>query len=132
MPKLLNVALERNQLFYFLIPAVKEIFQIVKFLRDFISSSISSLNISAFYMSVPYKPVPYKKKACNRARTLAQCILQGDLPDPGLSIVYIRLSTSFDRLLFLEKKKSSPKNCGQLADYRPTPPRNVLKLRPRV
>ena len=62
MPKLLNVALERNQLFYFLMPAVKEIFQIVKFLRDFISSSISSLNISAFYMSVPYKPVPYKKK----------------------------------------------------------------------
>ena len=66
MPKLLNVALERNQLFYFLMPAVKEIFQIVKFLRDFISSSISSLNISAFYMSVPYKPVPYKKKACSR------------------------------------------------------------------
>ena len=62
MPKLLNVALERNQLFYFLMSAVKEIFQIVKFLRDFISSSISSLNISAFYMSVPYKPVPYKKK----------------------------------------------------------------------
>ena len=45
-------------------PAVIKIFQIVKFLRDFISSSISSLNISAFYMQVPYKLVPYKKEEC--------------------------------------------------------------------
>ena len=41
--------------------AVIKIFQIEKFLRDFVLSSIRSLKISAFYMKVPYKPVPYRK-----------------------------------------------------------------------
>ena len=41
--------------------AVIKIFQIEKFLWDFVFSIISSLNISAFYMWVPYKVVPYKK-----------------------------------------------------------------------
>ena len=50
MRKLLNQALERNRLSQFLMLAVIKIFQIEKFLRDFIFSSISSLKISAFYM----------------------------------------------------------------------------------
>ena len=50
MRKLLTEALERNRLFSFLKFAVIKIFQIEKFLRDFVFSSISSLNISAFYM----------------------------------------------------------------------------------
>ena len=50
MRKLLNEALERNLLFKFLMLAVIKIFQIEKFLRDFVFSSIRSLNISAFYM----------------------------------------------------------------------------------
>ena len=50
MRKLLNEPLERNRLFWFLMLAVIKIFQIEKFLKDFVFSSISSLNISAFYM----------------------------------------------------------------------------------
>ena len=34
-----------------------------EFLRNFVFSSISSLDLSAFYMCVPFKGVPYKK-AC--------------------------------------------------------------------
>ena len=47
MRELLTEALERNRVFSFLMLAVIKIFQIEKFLRDFVSSSISSLNISA-------------------------------------------------------------------------------------
>ena len=50
MWKPLNEAFERNRLFKFLMLAVIKIFQFEKFLRDFVFSSISSLNISAFYM----------------------------------------------------------------------------------
>ena len=39
MRKLLNKALERNQLFWFLMLAVMKIFQIEKFLRDFVFGS---------------------------------------------------------------------------------------------
>ena len=50
MRKLLNEILERNLLFRFLMLVVIKIFQIEKFLRAVVFSSISSLHISAFYM----------------------------------------------------------------------------------
>ena len=47
--KLLNEVLEWNRLLWLLMLAVIKIFEIEKFLRDFVFRSISSLNISAFY-----------------------------------------------------------------------------------
>ena len=72
-----------------------KIFQIEKFLRDFVLSSIISLNISAFYVQAPYKPVPYKKKRLHVSSNFkgSQFQISGVIMPPDL-LAKLHLGTS--------------------------------------